>query len=284
MNTIPKIDSEASGERTLPSLGMPKSPREPVSDYWQRVLSGQDLGLQRLQHWFLKLPSAPRCGLCCVPFGSWGGIATRVLSRQPASGSAMLCRRCQEEVEQNPGSAPLEATYVVADFRERQSVDDTATDWIRPFVRSAVKSIGRREGIVEAPSKRGLGAFFIPWRAGAGHAEQAILAARDLFAVAKEHALERHGVQLAVGLHSGPMRVGAVKKGPDFVFGAVGPAVNTASQLAAAATAGEALISLAAWRQQGGPVAKSRHRTVPLPGALQPVEAIVLRGDIEAAL
>ncbi len=282
MNTVPKID-EDSVERRLPPLGMPQSPREPDSEYWRKVLGGEDLKLQRLQRWFLKMPSAPRCGLCCAPFASWGGLATRMLSRQPAKAS-LLCQRCQEEIERNPGSIPQEASYVVAEFRQRRSADHVSSDWYGHFFRAAVESIGRRGGIVAASSEHGLGAFFVPWRTGTNYVEHAILAARNLFAVAMENALDRHGVQLAVGLHAGPVRVGAVQDGPELVFGAKGPAVNTATQLAAAATAGEALVSLAAWRQHGGRVAKSRHRTIPVPGALQPVEAIVVRGDIEAAL
>ena len=148
----------------------------------------------------------------------------------------------------------------------------------------AARVIDDHGGLIDQFFPSGIMALFLPRIAGDAHAERAIAAAGDLFAAAKVEALGEAGIHLGAGLNSGPAFVGAIGGGDRVDFTARGDTIGIAVKLGAAATAGEALISRETWRRHGGPYAKSRLRTVPIPGALQPVEAVIIRGDLEATI
>ena len=250
------------------------------SAYWLRTLAGEDRNLERLRSWLGMLPDAPRCKICRAPFAAWGSLISRGIGRRRASGDVMLCRGCSARVTQHQGTAEVDATIIIADNRASESLH---TDGDKThFTRLVGRAIDRHGGILEKVEDNHLRAFFIAWSAGEDHVRRAIDACRDLFAAASDDRDGRRSI--GVGLHTGRARIGTMSDGDRVDFGATGPIVNVTAKLASAATAGEALVSLAAWRQQGGPVAKSRRRSVPIPGELQPIEAVVVRGDIEAKL
>lgn len=250
------------------------------NDYWRRLLRGEDRRLERLRGLLAKLPDAPRCNICSAPFAGWGNLVSRGIGRHRASTRMTLCRNCHARITQHQGTTEVEATVIIVDFRGGQTPQSGHEN--QHFTRLAGRVIDRHGGILEKIGADHLRAFFVTWSAGQNHVERAIDASRGLFSVARD---DRDGARwIGVGLHTGRAHVGTVHDGDVIDFGAIGPTVDVTAKLAAAATAGEALVSLAAWRHQGGPVAKSRQRSVPIPGELQPIDAVVVRGDIEAKL
>ena len=285
MSTISSMN-----EPENPSLELGAADAEAIgfdaADYWRRRLAGEDRRLERLRRWMLRMPAAPRCKICHAPFEAWGGTAARLIGRPASPDNPLLCEPCMANVEANPGGADVEVSIVFTDIRQPAASADRgrASEAIARLHRSAARAIDRNGGIVDALGGNGITAIFISDTAGENHAERAIASARDLFAAASHAGLSGTGIQLAAGLNSGRAYVGSIQNGAGLDFAARGDCVTIAMKLGAAATAGEALISLATWRQHGGPVAKSRQRTVPIPGMLQPVEAVVVRADIEAKL
>jgi len=273
----------ASGE-PKPQTDRADQSRRPAANegsaYWRRLLGGEDRRLERLRRLFAKLPDAPRCKICNAPFAGWGNLVSGSIGRQRASKEMTLCRNCHARIVQHQGSTEVDATVVIVDFRgggAPGSVSENAH-----FSRLVGRVIDRHGGVLEKIDANHLRAFFAAWCGGENHVECAIGACRDLFAVANDDPSRTRWI--GVGLHTGRVRVGTVTDGDHVDFGAVGPTVNVTTKLAAAATTGEALVSLAAWRHHGGPVARSRRRSIPIPGELRPIDAIVVRGDIEAKL
>lgn len=262
----------------------PAQPGGPNTDidgvYWHRLLRGEDRRLERMRGLLARLPDSPRCKICSAPFSGWGNLVSRGIGRGRAFNRATLCRHCHVRITRHRGATEVDATVLIADFRGIGSPDGAYEG--KHFARLVGRVIDRHGGVLERVGADYLRAFFVVWSAGENHVARAIDASRDLFTIARD---ERDGGSwMGVGLHTGRARVGAVGDDDRIDFGAVGPIVNITAKLAAAATAGEALVSIAAWRHQGGPVAKSRQRSVPIPGELQPIDAVVVRGNIESKL
>ncbi|MHA1559933.1 MAG: hypothetical protein ACTSWI_04585 [Alphaproteobacteria bacterium] len=248
--------------------------------YWGPLLRGEDRRLERLRGVLARLPDAPRCKICSAPFAGWGNLVSRGIGRQRASTQMTLCRNCHARITQHRGAAEVDATIIIAEFRGGRAPESEREN--KHFKRLVGRAINHHGGVLEKIDADHLRAFFVTWSAGENHVERAVDASRDLFTVARDD--RDGGGWIGVGLHTGRAHVGTVRDRDRIDFGAVGPIVNVTEKLAAAAPAGEALVSLAAWRRQGGPVAKSRQRSVPIPGELQPIDAVVVRGDIEAKL
>lgn len=257
--------------------------------YWQGVFSGTDRGVNSARKLWARLPAPPRCKICGAPFQGFGGIATRLTRHRRSPSNALVCSACLGTLEKHPGGAEIDISVLFADIRGSTAIADGASpsefrDLLQRFYRVAAQAIDANGGIVDKFLGDGVMALFIPLIAGPDHGGRAVAAVRDLFAAARDERLGDAGVQLGAGLNSGNAFVGSVGEGDRLDFTALGDSVNIAAKLGAAATAGEALISLATWKRIGGRYAKSRLRSVPIPGKLHPVEAVIIRADIEAAI
>jgi adenylate cyclase len=259
------------------------------SAYWQNAFAGGDRRINRARRFWSRLPAPPRCKICGAPFQGIGGALARLSSRRRSATNPLVCNACLRTLSEHPGGAEIDISVLSADIRALAAVaDDTSAaefgDLLQRFYRVAAEAIDENGGIVDKFLGDSVTALFIPLIAGDHHADRAMSAVRALFAAARNAGLGEAGMQLGAGLNSGTAFVGAVGEGDRLDFTALGDTVNIAAKLGAAATAGEALISLATWRRVGGPYAKSRLRTVPIPGSLHPVEAVIIRANIEAAI
>ena len=258
------------------------------TDHWHRWLSGGDWAALPRRRILRRLPSPPRCKLCAAPFQGWGSAASWLVGRRrPEDG--LVCTHCRRLLRKYRGGAEIDVSVLFAELRGSIGANTGARaagliGLAKQFHLMAARVIDDHGGLIDQFFPSGIMALFLPRIAGDAHAERAIAAARDLFAAAKVEALGEAGIHLGAGLNSGPAFVGAIGDGDRVDFTARGDTIGIAVKLGAAATAGEALISRETWRRHGGPYAKSRLRTVPIPGALQPVEAVIIRGDLEATI
>ncbi len=257
--------------------------------YWQNVFAGTDRGINRSRRLWGRFPAPPRCKICCAPFGSVGRALTRFSRHRRSAANPLLCAACFDILGKHPGGADIDVSVLFADIRGAVAMADgsSASDFRRlleRFYRVAAEVIDDNGGVLDKFLGDSVMALFTPLTAGAAHAERSVAAVRALFAAARGEGLGDAGVQLGAGLNSGMAFVGAIGEGDNLDFSAIGDTVSIAAKLGAAATAGEALISIATWKRIGGPIAKSRLRTVPIPGKLHPVEAVIIRADIEAAI
>lgn len=260
-------------------------PDQIENGYWQNLLAGGDREFNRVRRRFGRMPSPPRCKLCGAPFGGWGWLFGRFAGRRPSIQNAMICGACYKLLEQHPGGTEIELSVLTAEIRQpTKGQEGRSPELVQRFRGLATFAVDEHEGLVNSFNDHCVSALFLPLFAGESHAQRAIDATRDLFAAAIEEKLAEEGVEIGVGLNTGRAFVGCVRNGDRLDFTALGDTVGVAGKLGAAASAGEALIAKASWGPNGGPVAKSRQRTVPIPGRLQPVEAVVMRGHIEAHL
>lgn len=255
----------------------------PDNGYWAALLSRSGRSALVGSGVLRRLPASPRCKLCRAPAAGIGGAIAGALGRRVRL-ELLLCEHCIDHLEERPGGAEIDASVIHADLRQiRLSTAPSALQHTQ-FLRLAAGAIERQGGILDCFRGNVLRAFFVSAIGGDGHAERAAIALAELFQSALDGGFNAAGCELSVGLASGPTWVGAQRGALGTDFTVAGATTEVATKLAAAASDGEALVAMESWRRHGGPVAKSRLRTVPLPGQLSPVEAVIIRGRMEATI
>lgn len=253
----------------------------PDDNFWNSLLTGASRPAVIGRGILARLPSAPRCKLCRAPAGGWGGAISSLLGRR-VDRELLLCHHCLDIVDARPGGAAIEATVIHGNLRSRRG--EPSNESAYGFLRLAAEAIDREQGFLDSFKDGAFRAFFIATVGGPNHPERANAALAELYRAGNESGLFGSGVELAAGFATGTARAGTVGRGGAVDFTVTGDPVETAERLAAAAADGEALVALDSWRRYAGSFAKSRLRSVPIPGRLQPVEAVIIRGRMEATI
>jgi adenylate cyclase len=214
---------------------------------WERILTGNDSGLQRIRLILGALPSPPRCKLCNAPFRGPGGILMRAVGRGQSPLNRRLCKWCLNAASKLPGGAEVELSVLFADVRgstamAERMVPQEFSHLMARFYGAAARVIDDRDGIVDKFLGDGAVALFIPGFAGSDHAGDAIAAARALLEQTGNDGPEPW-IPVGAGVHTGKSFVGSIGEGDARDFTAVGDTPNTASRLTDLAAAGEILIS-----------------------------------------
>jgi adenylate cyclase len=216
-------------------------------EVWERILTGNDRGLQRIRLILGALPSPPRCKLCNAPFRGPGGVLMRAVGRGQSPLNRRLCRWCLSAAEKLPGGAEVELSVLFADVRgstamAERMVPQEFSRLMARFYGAAASVIDERDGIVDKFVGDGAVALFIPGFAGSDHAGDAIAAARALLEQTGNDGPEPW-IPLGAGVHTGKSLVGSFGEGDARDFTALGDTPNTAARLTELARAGEILIS-----------------------------------------
>jgi adenylate cyclase len=249
------------------------------SDAWRRVLNGELGALKYLRAVLGKIPAGPRCKLCSAPLRAPGSVVLRPLGFGPSKLNRRLCRMCFRSVDRKPGGAEVELSLLFADVRGSTALaEHTApqefSQLISRFYGTAARVVDAWDGIVDKFVGDEVVALFLPGFAGGEHASRAIAAAQELL---RETRNDDGTPWLAIGagVHTGIAYVGRVGEGDACDFTAVGDAVNTTARLAAAAAAGEILVSRAAADAAGLDADELEARTLTLRGRDETVDAVV---------
>jgi adenylate cyclase len=257
-----------------------EGPRERDEAFWLEFLTRGDPGERRQRRYLSRLPHGPRCRICAAPFSGVGGTLMRLVGKGQSAQSPNLCGSCFTFMSANRGGAEIDCTLLFADIRGSTSLAESmsATSFHRllnRFYEVAAKVVYGHDGIVDKFVGDEVVAAFYPLLAEERHAAQGVAAARALL-VATGHG-EPGGawVPIGVGVHTGRAWVGAVGEHPHVELTAVGDAVNTAARLAAAALAGEAVVSLDAARAAGLDPGLAV-RSLELKGKQLPTEVVTL--------
>lgn len=247
---------------------------------WNRLTAGT--GTTPLGAMLARLPHGPRCKLCRAPSKGWGGFVASLVGHR-VDEPGMLCRSCAVIVASNPADGIADVSVIHADITGSAVSDAPMSEW-RAFERIAADGIEAAGGAIDVLAPDRVHAFFVARDSGDGHAARAYEALAALFVAAADSGLSEADVEISAGLSSGRARVGTVRTPHGVDFTATGDIVEMAHRLAAAASGGEALVALESWRSHSGPVAQSRMRTVAIPGHFLPVDAVVVRGSMEATI
>jgi adenylate cyclase len=259
-------------------VAMPIQPDRTDEDFWRDFLTRGDAMERRARAVLRRIPHGPRCKLCAAPFGGIGAPFMRMIGKRPSGKSPDMCTSCFDFMARHHGGAEIECSFLFADVRGSTTMAEhmSATEFrglLDRFYGRASGIVFDHDGSVDKFVGDELVAFFFPLLSGNDHAGRAITAAQALLSATGHGAPTAPWLPLGAGVHTGPAWVGAVGDGAHVELTALGDTVNTTSRLAAAARAGEILVSVDAARAAGFG-AKLERRLVELKGKQEPVEVV----------
>lgn len=238
-------------------------------------------GLSRM---FQRLPSAPRCKMCLVPFSGVGGAALKLLGWRRFKLNPQICSMCIRFLEKHTGGAEVEISLLFVDVRGSTPLAEKITPseftgLLNRFFEATTSAVDAHDGVIDHLVGDGVMAMWIPAFARGHHAQNAIAAGIDLLDAMEEGGLADQ-LPVGGGVHTGIAYVGTVGSDRGSLdFTSLGDTPNTAARLGSAAGAGELLVSQAAALAAGISVEHAERRYLDLKGKSAPVEAWVVRSS-----
>jgi adenylate cyclase len=203
----------------------------------------------------------------------------RLIGKRPSDGNPRMCNSCQKVLLKHHGGAEVVGSSLFADIRGSTALAERMTSaefhaLLNRFYTAASKVVYEHAGIVDKFVGDELVAMFPPLL-GRDHAARAVAAARSLL-LATGHADEGGPwAPIGAGVHTGRVWFGAVGEGIHVEITTVGDAINTTARLAAAAGAGEVLVSVDAADAAGLDPSLER-RSLSLKGKEMPTEVVTV--------
>ena len=204
----------------------------------------------------------------------------RALGKFPSSKNPNMCTTCFRFMEANHGGAEIDCSLLFADIRGSTTLAEgmSATAFrllLDRFYAVASATVFSHDGSVDKFVGDELVALYFPLLSGPNHMGRAIDTAKALLVATGHEDPAGPWVPLGAGVHTGRAWVGAIGDDAHTELTAVGDTVNTTARLAAAAGAGEILVSTEAARAAGLDGDLQR-RTLDLKGKSAPFEVVVL--------
>jgi adenylate cyclase len=191
------------------------------------------------------LPSEPRCRLCHVPYGGFGGRIMRRFGFAPSRKNPAFCNTC---FEQAPiGGVEMEIGVLFADVRgfthlaEEMAPNDVA-QLLNRFYLHATAILGR-SAIIDKLVGDEVMALYLPLMMGERWEGDMLRDASDLLAAVGFASSEAPWLRVGIGLDVGRAFVGNVGAGDVKDFTALGDVVNTAARLRSSADPGQIVLS-----------------------------------------
>ena len=262
--------------------GSPPSERHDEA-FWTEFLTRGHEKERRVRRVFKHIPDAPRCKLCAAPFGGVGAPLMRLIGKRPSNKNPAMCSSCFEFLASHHGGAEIECSFLFADVRGSTTIAEgtTATNFrelLDRFYGVASMTVIDHDGSVDKFVGDELMATFFPLLSGEHHVAKAVAAARALLRATGHADPAGPWLPIGAGVHSGIAWVGAVGEGPHTELTALGDTVNTTARLAAAAAAGEILVSDSTARAAGLDDGLPR-RSLDLKGKANATSVVSLRVD-----
>jgi adenylate cyclase len=217
-------------------------------EFWREYLSRGDSLIHFGRRVFTHLPHEPRCRLCTAPFSGIGGSAMRLIGRRPSEGNPNMCSACANALLQHHGGAEVEGTMLFADIRGSTAMAEKMSpaqfhELLERFYRVASQAVYEHDGAIDKFVGDELVAMFYTALAGERHAARAIQAGQAILRGTGHADPDGPWAPVGAGVHTGRVWFGAVGDQSHVELTAVGDPVNTTARLAAAASAGEILVS-----------------------------------------
>jgi adenylate cyclase len=257
---------------------------------FREILSGNHVGLSRFRRALKRVPEAPRCKLCAAPFAGVGGAVLRHVGFARFPGNPALCQNCINGFRKGGlTGVEIPVSLLFADVRGSTGIAErmSPTDFRRfldGFYRIGTEAILRHEGIVDKLVGDEVIGLFFGGVSGPGYAASAIGAAIELIERAgRADASPTGPIPIGAGVHTGNAYVGTTgPAGAVDDFTALGDPVNAAARLAAAAGAGEILLSVATAEAAGRWFPEAERRTLEVRGRHEPIDVLVLGAEASA--
>jgi adenylate cyclase len=227
----------------------PTAPPGKDEEFWRNFLEqGGDtwkgVGRQVLK----RIPSDPRCRMCASPFQGPGAPLMRLIGKRQSEANPNWCTSCIDFMAKHHGGAEIDGAMLFADIRgstalaERMSSAEYS-ELLNRFFATATSVVFKHDGFVDKFVGDELVAQFFPLLTGDRYVARAVAAAQDLLRATGHADPDGPWVPVGAGVHAGKAWFGVVGEGSHVELTAVGDNVNVAARLAAAAGAGEVLVS-----------------------------------------
>jgi adenylate cyclase len=197
---------------------------------------------------FKRIPADPRCRMCASPFQGPGAPLMRLIGKRPSEANPNWCSSCINFMSKHHGGAEVDGAFLFADIRgstalaERMSSGDYHAVLNRYFA-TATSVVFDHDGFVDKFVGDELVALFFTLLSGDRYVARAVAAAEHLLRATGHADPGGPWVPVGAGVHAGRAWFGIVGEGSHIELTAVGDNVNVAARLAAAAEAGELLVS-----------------------------------------
>jgi adenylate cyclase len=249
--------------------------------FWRDYLTRGASMERRARRVFRAIPHGPRCKLCLAPFSGIGGPLMRLIGKRASDKNPEMCTTCFDFIVKHHGGAEIECTFLFADVRGSTSMAErmSATEFraiLDRFYGVATDVVIKHDGSIDKFVGDELVAMYFPLLSGDRHAARAVETATALLTATGHGGAGDPWLPIGAGVHGGIAWVGAVGEGARVELTALGDTVNTAARLAAAAGAGEVLVSASTAAVAGLQTGLER-RTLERKGKAQPTEVVVLR-------
>jgi adenylate cyclase len=220
--------------------------------------------------------------MCASPFSGPGAPLMRLIGKRPSEANPNWCSSCFDFMAKHHGGAEVQGAMLFADIRGSTSLAErmTPTEYhalLDRYFATATSAVFRHDGFVDKFVGDELVALFFPLLTGERFVARAVAAAIDLLRETGHEEPDGPWVPVGAGVHAGLAWFGVVGEGSHVELTAVGDTVNVAARLAAAATAGEALISVDAARESDLDVSALERRTLDLRGRALGIEVVSVR-------
>ncbi len=217
------------------------------SELWGTIFGpGGHPALTTMHRRYKFLPAKPRCRLCRVPFGSFGGWLMGRRGKAPCKRNPHFCSACDQFIDANPGGAEVDMSVLYVDIRNSvrtAAASETAAvaQRVNQFLSTATSIITDNDGFIMAFYGDCVVAVWPPGFAGPDHRQKAVRAAKALSAAFGPDS----AIPSGTGVHSGPVYICTVEAGAGMFrdMSIFGHTVNVTARLASEAPAGQALAS-----------------------------------------
>ena len=218
-------------------------------EFWRQFLEqGGDSMASIGRRLFKRIPSEPRCRMCAAPFAGPGAPMMRLIGKRASNANPSWCTSCMKFMTKHHGGAEIEGSMLFADIRGSTSLAERMTPGefhhlLDRYFTTATKVVFHHDGMIDKFVGDELVALFFPLLTGERHTARAVAAAEALLLATGHADPDGPWVPIGAGVNYGRAWFGAVGDGSHVELTAVGDTVNVAARLAAAAEAGEILVS-----------------------------------------
>ena len=225
-----------------------------------------------------RMPHAPRCAMCGVPFEGVGGALAHAVGYRRWNKNPTLCNQCVTHMPD--GGIEVDVAIMFADVRGSTALGEQLepqafAELLNRFYRVAIDVLSPHRAIIDKMIGDEVMAFFVSMGSD-NYRNNAVAAATELMRRFPEVLPEEGTPRLGIGLNAGLAYVGKVGAGEVSDLTALGDTINVGARLQAEAKAGEIIMSEDLYQSVASDYPDVERRVLQLRGRQEPIAVRLL--------